>query len=62
MMLCPTLGPRGPWSGGGAQYTVTKMAAALSKLSLRTSNYSQLSAQAYKLQALRNRCVSQIFR
>ena len=52
MMLCPTLGPRGPWSGGGAQYTVTKMAAALSKLSLRTSNYSQLSAEVYKLQAL----------
>ena len=51
MMLCPTLGPRGPWSGG-AQYTVTKMAAALSKLSLRTSNYSQLSAEVYKLQAL----------
>ena len=33
----------GARGGGGAQYTVTKMAAALSKLSLRTSNYSQLS-------------------
>ena len=46
MMLCPTLGsvPGARGGGGGAQYTVTKMAAALSKLSLRTSNYSQLSA------------------
>ena len=43
-------GARG--GGGGAQYTVTKMAAALSKLSLRTSNYSQLSTEVYKLQAL----------